>query len=301
MVDRFLADLETLEASKPRVERSAVLMLRGASAEALAELDRQLVDAAAARSTTGHDRASELFGVAGVAARATPALRRAADRQLGRGRGQAGPGPGGLRHGSSATPRSTWSPTRPGGAGPSARDLPTRSSGSAVVATVRSAGADADRLGDELFARRARLLDANPDLRDALSDQTRQRRRTAAALLDGLLDGKVAAGDGWPWSSRRSAAAAGSVDAALRRSTSTSPPRRSRRRVATVRTAQRAQPTASSERLAAALSSSTARTVQLHVVVDPDLIGGMRVEIGDDVIDGTVSSRLDDARRRLAG
>jgi F-type H+-transporting ATPase subunit delta len=31
------------------------------------------------------------------------------------------------------------------------------------------------------------------------------------------------------------------------------------------------------------------------------VIGGMRVAIGDDVIDGTVSNRLDEARRRLAG
>jgi F-type H+-transporting ATPase subunit delta len=30
-------------------------------------------------------------------------------------------------------------------------------------------------------------------------------------------------------------------------------------------------------------------------------MGGMKVDIGDDVIDGTVASRLDDARRRLAG
>jgi F-type H+-transporting ATPase subunit delta len=37
------------------------------------------------------------------------------------------------------------------------------------------------------------------------------------------------------------------------------------------------------------------------VVVDPELIGGLRVEIGDDVIEGTVASRLDDARRRIAG
>jgi F-type H+-transporting ATPase subunit delta len=30
-------------------------------------------------------------------------------------------------------------------------------------------------------------------------------------------------------------------------------------------------------------------------------VGGLRVEIGDDVIDGTVSSRLNDAQRKLAG
>jgi F-type H+-transporting ATPase subunit delta len=43
------------------------------------------------------------------------------------------------------------------------------------------------------------------------------------------------------------------------------------------------------------------RPVHLNIVVDPDVIGGIRVEIGDDVIDGTVSSRLDDARRKIAG
>jgi F-type H+-transporting ATPase subunit delta len=31
------------------------------------------------------------------------------------------------------------------------------------------------------------------------------------------------------------------------------------------------------------------------------VLGGIRVEIGDEVIDGTIASRLDDARRRLAG
>jgi F-type H+-transporting ATPase subunit delta len=35
--------------------------------------------------------------------------------------------------------------------------------------------------------------------------------------------------------------------------------------------------------------------------VDPAVIGGIRVEIGAEVIDGTIAARLDDARRRLAG
>ena len=41
--------------------------------------------------------------------------------------------------------------------------------------------------------------------------------------------------------------------------------------------------------------------MHLNVIVDPEVIGGIRVEIGDDVIDGTVSNRLHDARRQLAG
>jgi F-type H+-transporting ATPase subunit delta len=37
------------------------------------------------------------------------------------------------------------------------------------------------------------------------------------------------------------------------------------------------------------------------VIIDPTIVGGLRVSIGDDVIDGTVSGRLEDARRQLAG
>lgn len=41
--------------------------------------------------------------------------------------------------------------------------------------------------------------------------------------------------------------------------------------------------------------------IQLQVEVDPDLLGGVVVRIGDEVIDGSVRHRLDQARRRLAG
>ena len=54
-------------------------------------------------------------------------------------------------------------------------------------------------------------------------------------------------------------------------------------------------------RLEQALTAQYGRPVHLNIQVEPALVGGMRVEIGDDVIDGTVAARLDDVRRKLAG
>jgi F-type H+-transporting ATPase subunit delta len=56
-----------------------------------------------------------------------------------------------------------------------------------------------------------------------------------------------------------------------------------------------------SRRLAAALSSLQGRTVRLNVAVDPAMLGGVMVTIGDEVIDGTVASRLEQARRAVLG
>jgi F-type H+-transporting ATPase subunit delta len=40
--------------------------------------------------------------------------------------------------------------------------------------------------------------------------------------------------------------------------------------------------------------------VYLNVVVDPDLIGGMTVRVGDELINGSVASKLADLRRQMA-
>ena len=55
------------------------------------------------------------------------------------------------------------------------------------------------------------------------------------------------------------------------------------------------------ERLAATLARIYARPIALHVEVDPDLQGGLVIKVGDEVIDGSVTGRLDELRRRLAG
>ncbi len=58
---------------------------------------------------------------------------------------------------------------------------------------------------------------------------------------------------------------------------------------------------AQSVRLREALSRKYGRDVAINTIVDPALVGGVRVQIGDDVIDASVSSRLADPRQRLAG
>jgi len=54
-------------------------------------------------------------------------------------------------------------------------------------------------------------------------------------------------------------------------------------------------------RLTASLAKMYGRPVSVHVTVRPDLGGGVRVRVGDEVIDGSVAGRLDALRRRLAG
>jgi F-type H+-transporting ATPase subunit delta len=162
-------------------------------------------------------------------------------------------------------------------------------------------GADqAGQLGaleDELF-RFERTIQGNHDLRDALTDR-RGDLTAKATLVQTLLQGKAT-----PATVRLARQAV--LAARGRRITATLEAylaAAAARREQAVAHATVAAPlsAAHQDRLQAALSTLFGREVQLNIDVDPTIMGGVRVEVGDEVVDGSVLRRLDEARRRLAG
>jgi F-type H+-transporting ATPase subunit delta len=180
----------------------------------------------------------------------------------------------------------------------STRDLADALEELGVVAIVKSAGRDghADALEDELFGFE-QLISEHPGLRDALSDPARSAE-DKFALLRSLLEGRVTAAT-LRLAQQAVVSSHRTVSIAIEEYQRVAARQRNRL-VATVRVA-RDLDDAGQQRLQGALARQYGRPVHLNVVVDPEVVGGVKVEIGHDVIDGTVASRLDDARRRLAG
>ena len=167
----------------------------------------------------------------------------------------------------------------------------------AVIAEAAGAEAEGriDDLEDELF-RFARVVDREPELRNALTSPqlpAEQKRGLTAALLEGkvtssalrLISEAVTGPRGR--SLERALAEYGRLVA-----------QRRDRLIALVRT-----PTDLSEeqrtRLVATLSATYGHDVYLNIEVDPGVLGGVSVQIGDELVDGTVARRLDDVRRQI--
>ena len=166
----------------------------------------------------------------------------------------------------------------------------------AQVAAAERAGR-LDSVEDELF-RTARIVAGAPDLRSALSDRAAPVD-SRAALLEGLLSDRASE------ETRRLARQAvvaprgRTFDHAMTVYGRVAADRRSRL-VATV-TVTTPLTEEQRDRLTAVLTRIYGHEVHLNVQLDPALIGGIRVELGDEAIDGSVLARLDEARRRLAG
>jgi F-type H+-transporting ATPase subunit delta len=58
---------------------------------------------------------------------------------------------------------------------------------------------------------------------------------------------------------------------------------------------------ARAKELAGALSRATGRPIEVRVIVDPSVVGGVVARVGDEIFDGSVRSRLIGAREQLTG
>ncbi len=179
------------------------------------------------------------------------------------------------------------------------RDLSDTLESFGVMALSESADR-AGRLEDvenQLF-RFERLVDATPDLRDALTNRQGDPAGKAA-LVERLLQDKAA-----PETVRLAKQAVGKrsdrrLDAILDGFLDQIAERRGRLTALVTSAAELDE--AERHRLADALGRMYGRPVQVQNVLDPAIVGGLRVQIGDEVIDGTVSSKIEAARRHFGG
>lgn len=165
-----------------------------------------------------------------------------------------------------------------------------------LLAMAEAEGAT-DRVTDELY-RFGRALEGNADLREALGDRhlpVERRLGVVDELLGVSALPQTVAAVAHVIQAGRGRLLVDIIDAFNRAAAA-----RRDRAVAEVRTAveltedQRA-------RLREALAKATGRDVELRIIIDEDVVGGVLAMVGDTVIDGTVSRQLSQMRSRLAG
>lgn len=154
-----------------------------------------------------------------------------------------------------------------------------------------------DELEDELF-RFGRVVAGQPELRAALADPSLPENRKRG-LLGALLGGKVTAVTLSLINQMVTHPRGRSLHAALEMCADIAAQRR-QQLIAVVRAAVELS-AEQRRRLGEALARSYGHRVHLNVVRDPSVVGGISVQIGDELIDGTAASRLAGVRRRLAG
>ncbi|MEU6344319.1 F0F1 ATP synthase subunit delta [Streptomyces sp. NPDC046977] len=154
-----------------------------------------------------------------------------------------------------------------------------------------------DDVEDELF-RFGRIVSGSTDLRAALTDRA-AGAQAKAGLLRSLLGGRSN-----PVTERLvvrlvTHPRGRSLEAGLDGLSKLAAARRGR----TVAVVVSAVPLSDrqKQRLGAALATIYGRPVHLNLDVDPEVLGGIQVRVGDEAINGTIAERLEEAARRMAG
>lgn len=177
------------------------------------------------------------------------------------------------------------------------RDLPDAVETLAVLAVLIGAdrAGESDDVEDELF-RFGRIVEARPQLRDALRSQALPDANKIS-LVSALLEGKVTDSTLRLVTQVATRPRGRSPEDALAEYAEVAAHRRARL-VARVTTAIVLSDD-ERERLRSALAGLYGHDVHLEIEIDASLVGGVVVQVGDEVLDGSVAGRLAEARRRL--
>lgn len=164
-----------------------------------------------------------------------------------------------------------------------------------LTAAQRAGGLD--DVEDELF-RFGRIVSSDKALRSALTNRTASAA-ARSALLSSLLGGKTQ-----PVTERVIARLVNqprgrSLEAGLDSLAKLAADRRDR--LVAVVTSAVPLSDRQKQRLGAALAKIYGRQMHLNLDVDPEVLGGISVRVGDEVINGTIADRLAEATRRMAG
>ena len=157
-------------------------------------------------------------------------------------------------------------------------------------------GGTLDDLEDDLF-RFGRVVSAQPGLRAALIGSTTPDAKSS--LLASLLSDKIS-GPSLSLITQLLVHPRGRSPQAVLDLAAGIAARRREQLIAVVRVATELS-AAQRQRLLAALTAGYGQGIHLNLVHDPRVVGGVSVQIGDELMDGTAASRLAEVRRKLAG
>ena len=163
-----------------------------------------------------------------------------------------------------------------------------------LTAAEKSGGLD--DVDDELF-RFGRIVSSNTELRAALTDRAASTS-AKSELLRRLLGGRANVTTERLVTRLVTAPRGRSLEAGIESLSKLAAARRDR--MVAVVTSAVPMTDAQKRRLGAALAKVYGRQMHLNLDVDPEVLGGIRVQVGDEVINGSVADRLEDAARRMA-
>lgn len=168
----------------------------------------------------------------------------------------------------------------------------------AVQAGFLSAETDdkLDTVEDELF-RFGRIIAGRPELQRALSDSAASNAQRAS-LVDALVSGKVHRVTERLLAASLTGTRARHAEQTVEELSDLAALRRERS-IAQISTSV-ALTDEQEQRLVDSLSRIYNRRISLQISLDPDLLGGLVVRVGDEIIDGSTRFRLAAARQRLA-